>query len=147
MFNRMKQKVKELQQKMGEQGVEITLVMDRDSVYYFTGIHDYLGMDFGRPTIAVIPQQGDISVIIPSLEQDMGRAMTWVDELLPWTDGVGGDEWRGYVKEAMRGKKTVGIEVNRTDPVLSNFLADQFPEVEIKDMYPTMCRQRMIKSP
>jgi len=146
LFNRMKEKVKDLQKKMGEQGVDLTLVMDRDSVYYFTGIHDYLGMDFGRPTIAVIPQEGEISVVIPSLEQDMARAMTWVDELLPWTDGVG-DEWRGYIKEAMRDKKTVGLEVNRTDPVLSNFIADQFPDVEIKDMYPTMCRQRMIKSP
>lgn len=144
MFERMKRKVAELQSKMQEMDVDVTLVMDRDSVFYFTGIHDYLGMDFGRPTIAIIPQQGDIKVVIPSLERDMGEKMTWVGELLPWTDGVG-DEWRGYIKDAVNGKKRVGLEVNRTDPVLTGFVRDQFPDVEIVDMYMTMCMQRMIK--
>lgn len=146
MFTRMQNKVKDLQQKMGEQGVDVTLVMDPDSVYYFTGIHDYLGMDFGRPTIAIIPQDGEVEVIIPSLEQNMGRAMTWVDKLLPWTDGIG-DEWRGYVKDALHGKKTVGLEVKKTHPVLGNFIAEQCAEAQVKDIYMTMCRQRMIKSP
>lgn len=141
----MKQKVKELQESMGQQGVDVTLVMDRDSIYYFTGIHSYLGMDFGRPTIAIIPQEGEISVVTPSLEQNMAKVMTWVDNVLPWTDGVG-DEWRGYIKEALRDNKIVGLEVERTHAKLRNFLAEQFPEIKIKDMYPTMCKQRMIKS-
>ena len=146
MFERMKRKVKELQQSMVEQDVDVVLVMDPDSVYYFTGIHDYLGMDFGRPTIAIIPQEGDIRVVIPSLEQNMGRAMTWVADLLPWTDGIG-DEWRGYLKDALRGKKSVGLEVDKTHAVLHNFLKEQFPELRVVDMYKTMCLQRMIKTP
>ena len=146
MFTRMQNKVKELQQKMGEQGVDVTFAMDPDSVYYFTGIHDYLGMDFGRPTIAIIPQSGEISVVVPSLEQNMAREMTWVSKLLPWTDGIG-DEWRGYIKEALKGKKTIGLEVNKTHAVLANFIADQGEGSKVKDMYMTMCRQRMVKSP
>lgn len=146
MFNRMQEKVKELQGSMQEQDVDVSLVMDRDSIYYFTGIHDYLGMDFGRPTIAIIPKEGEVSVILPSLEQDMAVEMTWVDKLLPWTDGLG-EEWYGYVNEALKGKKTVGLEVNRTHPVLGNYIRESFPEIEIKDMYKTMARQRMIKSP
>lgn len=146
MFTRMQNKVKELQQKMGEQGVDVTFAMDPDSVYYFTGIHDYLGMDFGRPTIAIIPQSGEISVVVPSLEQNMAREMTWVGKLLPWTDGIG-DEWRGYIKEALKGKKTIGLEVNKTHAVLANFIADQGEGSKVKDMYMTMCRQRMVKSP
>lgn len=146
MFERMKRKVRELQQSMVEQDVDVVLVMDPDSVYYFTGIHDYLGMDFGRPTIAIIPQEGDIRVVIPSLEQNMGRAMTWVADLLPWTDGIG-DEWRGYLKDALRGKKSVGLEVDKTHAVLHNFLKEQFPELRVVDMYKTMCLQRMIKTP
>ena len=146
MFERMKRKVRELQQSMVEQDVDVVLVMDPDSVYYFTGIHDYLGMDFGRPTIAIIPQEGDIRVVIPSLEQNMGRAMTWVADLLPWTDGIG-DEWRGYLKDALRGKKSVGLEADKTHAVLHNFLKEQFPELRVVDMYKTMCLQRMIKTP
>ena len=103
-------------------------------------------MDFGRPTIAVIPQSGEVSVIIPSLEINMGREMTWVKNLLPWTDGIG-EEWRGFVKDALKGKKTVGLELNKTHPVLGNFLKDQCCQVSVKDMYMTMCRQRMVKSP
>ena len=146
MFNRMQSKVKDLQKSMAERDIDVVLVMDPDSVYYFTGIHDYLGMDFGRPTIAIIPQEGEISVVIPSLEQNMGRAMTWVERLLPWTDGIG-EEWRGYIKDAVRGKKTVGLEVHKTHPVLGSFLAEQFPEVKVVDVYGIMCRQRMVKSP
>ena len=146
MFNRMQSKVKDLQKSMAERDIDVVLVMDPDSVYYFTGIHDYLGMDFGRPTIAIIPQEGEISVVIPSLEQNMGRAMTWVERLLPWTDGIG-EEWRGYIKDAVRGKKTVGLEVHKTHPVLGSFLAEQFPEVMVVDVYGIMCRQRMVKSP
>lgn len=146
MVERMKRKVAELQQSMAEQDIDVVLVMDTDSVYYFTGIHDYLGMDFGRPTVAIIPQEGKISVVVPSLEQNMARAMTWVEDLLPWTDGIG-DEWRGYIKTALAGKKSVGLEVNKTHPVLRNFLTEQFPELRVVDVYKTMCLQRMVKTP
>lgn len=147
MFDRMKSKVKDLQCKMGQEGIDVALFMDPDSVFYFTGSHDYLGMDFGRPTIAIIPQEGECSLITPSLEVNMGKEMTWVETILPWTDGEG-DEWRGYVKDAVgSGKVVVGIEKHKTHPVLANFLAEQCPNAIIKDIYPMAVRQRMVKSP
>ena len=146
MFARMQKKVSELQKNMREKNIDVVLAMDPDSVYYFSGIHDYLGMDFGRPTIVIIPNEGKISVVVPSLELNMAREMTWVEDLLPWTDGIG-DEWRGYIKDAVRGKKTVGIEKNKTHAVLRNFLDEQLPEAKIVDVYKMMSLQRMVKSP
>lgn len=147
MFARMQSKVKELQQEMQKTGVEVVVAMDTDSVFYFTGIHGYLGMDFGRPTCVVIPQEGEISLVIPSLEINMARAMTWVDRLLPWTDGEG-DEWRGDIKKLLgTSPATIGLELNKTHPVLLAFLKEQYPNAKLVDMYPSMCKQRMVKSP
>ena len=85
----MREKTKELQKTMTNQGIDLALLMDSDSVFYYTGVHDYLGMDFGRPTIFIVPKDGECSLITPSLERNMVREMTWVEKILPWTDGKG----------------------------------------------------------
>ncbi len=37
---------------------DIALITDDDTVYCLTGYYDYLHMDFGRPTILVVPREG-----------------------------------------------------------------------------------------
>ncbi|TNF88581.1 MAG: aminopeptidase P family protein, partial [Gammaproteobacteria bacterium] len=44
------QRIKMLTERMCERGVDLALITDDDSVYYFTGFYDYLHMEFGRPT-------------------------------------------------------------------------------------------------
>ena len=40
-----------LKQKMNENNIDLAVITDDDSLYYFTGYHDFLHMDFFRPTI------------------------------------------------------------------------------------------------
>ena len=37
--------------KLAEQDIDVALITDDDSVYYYTGYYDYLHMEFGRPSI------------------------------------------------------------------------------------------------
>ncbi len=147
MLDLMKRRTMELQKKLEEQSVEVALLMDEDSIFYFTGVHDYLGMDYGRPTILIVPCNGEVKLVSPSLEVNMAREMSWVQNILPWTDGEG-DEWRAHVKEAMgSGKIVYGLENHKTHAVLLNFLSEQFPKAVKKDIFPLLSRQRMIKTP
>ena len=40
-----------LREKMKEHKIDLAVITDDDSLYYFTGYHDFLHMDFNRPTI------------------------------------------------------------------------------------------------
>ena len=83
-----------LQERLAAASVSVALITDDDSVYYFTGFYDYLHMDFGRPTVLIVPSEGNPVLITPMMELEMARNMTWVEDIRPWLDGEG-DEWRG----------------------------------------------------
>ena len=56
---------------LSEAGMDVALITDDDSVYYFTGYYNYLHMEFGRPTILVVPREDESLLITPSMEMDM----------------------------------------------------------------------------
>ena len=43
-----------LKSKLAFNNIDLAIIADEDSIYYFTGYYDYLHMDFGRPTILLI---------------------------------------------------------------------------------------------
>ena len=53
-------RMEEFRRRLAEAGLDVALITDDDSVYYLTGYYDYLHMDFGRPTILVVPIDGDL---------------------------------------------------------------------------------------
>ena len=81
-----------LRGKLEEAGIELALITDEDSVYYFSGYYDYLHMDFGRPTILAVPRDGQSVLITPTMELEMATS-AHVDKIEPWNDGMG-EEWR-----------------------------------------------------
>ena len=54
-----KSRMQELRRKMQDADIDVALITDDDNVYYLTGYYDYLHMEFGRPTILVVPRDGD----------------------------------------------------------------------------------------
>lgn len=143
----MEVRTKEFQRILNEQGLDIAILMDDDSIFYFTGAHDYLGMEFGRPTILIIPKEGDSNLITPSLEVNMVREMTWIENILPWTD-CEDDEWRKHIKNAIGNKSiSIGLDINKTHPIIMNYLKEQYSATIFKDLSEHLYRQRMIKTP
>ena len=63
-----------LRSRLEDAAIDCAVITDDDSVYYFTGYYDYLHMDFGRPTILIVPRQGESLLITPSMEADMAEA-------------------------------------------------------------------------
>lgn len=135
-----------LRQKLDDAGFDLALVTDDDAVYYLTGYYDYLHMDFGRPTILVVPRAGDSLLITPSMEIEMAEAAARVDRIAPWNDGLG-DEWRAELPAALAGASRVAVEPEVMPPLVRGYLDGLLDEGAVGDVTPLLAELRMIKSP
>ena len=50
-----------LRKKMNENNVDLAVITDDDSLYYFTGYQYFVHMEFGRPTILLVPKDDAVS--------------------------------------------------------------------------------------
>ncbi len=139
------QRMKALRQQLAQAGFDTTVITDDDSVYYFTGYYDYLHMDFGRPTILIVPKDGDSLLITPSMESDMAQAAARVDRIAVWNDGLG-DEWRSELPEALGGAGRVAIEIDSMPPLVRRFVDGLVDSTRMGDVTPIVADLRMIKS-
>ncbi len=135
-------RIEELRNRLGEAGLDVAVITDDDSVYYFTGYYDYLHMDFGRPTILVVPRDGDTILITPEMERDMA-ADAPVDRLALWNDGMG-DEWRAELPGTLAGR--VGIEADLMPPPVRTHVDTLVEADSLADVTPVVSAMRMIKS-
>ena len=134
-----------LRARLGEAGIDVALITDDDSVYYFTGYYDYLHMDFGRPTILVVPSDGSSVLITPSMESDMAEAAARVDRIEPWNDGMG-LEWRESLPALLKGATRVAVETDQMPPVVRGFVDGLVDRQHIVDVTDVVADMRMIKS-
>lgn len=139
------QRCHELRAKLAESGMDVALITDDDSVYYFTGYYDYLHMEFGRPTILIVPKDGKSLLITPSMEGDMARSAARVDSIALWNDGLG-NEWREDIPAVLDGAGKVGIEPDRMPPIVRNFIDTMLDKSQLCDVTPIVSTMRMIKS-
>ena len=140
------QRMQQLRDRLASAGVDCAVITDDDSVYYFTGYYDYLHMDFGRPTILVIPRDGQSLLITPSMEKDMAEAAARVDRIAEWNDGLG-NEWREQLPATMAGEGRIGIEPNLMPAIVRNYLDSIVEPDRFVDVMPVIAGMRMIKSP
>lgn len=140
------QRIAELQLRLSESKVDVALITNDDSVYYYTGYYDYLHMEFGRPTILVVLKQGKTLLITPSMEMDMAQAAARVDEIAVWNDGRG-MEWRERLPNALKSVKLVALEVDQIPTIVRNYIDQLVQPDKIIDVMPLVAQMRMIKSP
>ncbi|MGB5216623.1 MAG: Xaa-Pro peptidase family protein [Anderseniella sp.] len=140
------QRMQQLRDRLASAGIDGAVITDDDSVYYFTGYYDYLHMDFGRPTILVVPRDGQSLLITPSMEKDMADAAARVDRIAEWNDGLG-TEWREQLPAALAGEGRIGIEPNLMPAIVRNYLDSIVEPDRFADVMPVIADMRMIKSP
>ncbi|MEM9108064.1 MAG: Xaa-Pro peptidase family protein [Pseudomonadota bacterium] len=127
-------------------GIDVALITDDDNVYYLSGYYDYLHMEFGRPTILVVPRDGASLLVTPSLDQNAAIASARVDRIAAWNDGVG-CEWREELPGAVKGAGSVAIEPDHMPPLVRGYL-DTLVELDrIGSATPLLADMRMVKSP
>jgi len=132
--------------KMTEAGVDVALITDDDSVYYLTGYYDYLHMEFGRPTILIIPRDGPSVLITPIIDYVAAQSAAQVDRIAPWNDGAG-DEWRAELPAVLKEGRKIAVETAHMPPSVRQFVDDITDPQEVVDATPILSKMRMIKSP
>ena len=63
-----KNNLEKLKQDLNKNNIDLAIITDDDSIYYFTGYFDFLHMSFGRPTILLVPKNSDTLLITPLID-------------------------------------------------------------------------------
>ena len=134
-----------LRNRLAEGHIDVALITDDDSVYYFTGYYDYLHMEFGRPTILIVPRDGKSLLITPGIDYNMARKMACVDRIESWNDGMG-KEWREEIPTMLKDVNSVALETELMPPAVRNYINTLVDTDNISDITATISDMRMIKS-
>ncbi len=148
MKNRLQQRMLELQRRISDENIDVALIDDADNIYFLSSYWGYLSMEFGRPTMIIVPKSGSPAIITPGLEAEMARAMTWIEDVREWTDGVGG-EWMSHLRDLLGRSPDIkiGIERSKTHPLILEYLISEFNEKNLVDISDTLADMRMVKTP
>ena len=133
------------QSKLAEADIDVALITDDDNVYYLTGYYDYLHMEFGRPTILVIPREGEVLLITPTIDLNSAQSAARVDRIAAWNDGMG-DEWREELPLVIKGAKNIAIEPENMPPPVRDYVNDLVGAEKLTSATPILNGMRMIKS-
>tara|TARA_R110002094_G_scaffold37331_1_gene50249 strand:+ start:1057 stop:2202 length:1146 start_codon:yes stop_codon:yes gene_type:complete len=125
--------------------IDVALITDEDNVYYLTGYYDYLHMEFGRPTILVIPRDGQSLLITPSLDENTARSAARVDRIAAWNDGMG-DEWRAELPGALIAASGIAVEPDLMPPLVRAYVDELAGSKALRNVTPILSDMRRIKS-
>ena len=139
------QRINKLKQKLIDKNIDLALITDDDSIYYYTGYYDYLHMDFGRPTILLVPKDGKSVLITPLIDIKLLEDGAVIDKVLPWNDGVG-SEWKEHLPVYLTKDKNIALEYNQIPALVRNYVYTLIDEKLINDVTPLISEMRMIKS-
>ena len=140
-----KERMEILRSKLRDSNIDIAVITDDDSVYYYSGYYDYLHMEFGRPTILLIPKDDKSLLITPIVDIKLAEDDAVVDEISAWNDGVG-LEWREKLPSILQSKKKIGIEPNIIPPVVRDYIKSIVDDSKITDVSSVIAKMRMVKS-
>ena len=139
------ERLNKLRDRLAADDIDVALITDDDSVYYYTGYYDYLHMEFGRPTILIVPRDNQCLLITPEIDYNMAKEIAQVDRILAWNDGKG-NEWREGIPEMLKGCKNIALETDLMPPRVRNYIDSLIDTSCISDIAPTISDMRMVKS-
>ena len=134
-----------LRKKMNEDNIDLAVITDDDSLYYFTGYHDFLLMDFFRPTILLVPIDDESTLITPLLDVLLVPKDSPVDNIETWNDGIG-NEWREFLPKFIKKKKNIACEKYKINATVNIYLSALIHDKPMGDITPIISNLRMIKS-
>lgn len=151
MLDEARQRCATLQATLRARDIPLAVFSDESSIAYLAGFWGYLGVEFGRPTLLLVPADGAPVAITPLMESEMAATMTWVDDIRSWED-AGPNGWPQVLGAALHdhlGETPAKLWVERAQipAPLRNWLGDHFPDTILSDIGPVLGTQRMIKSP
>ena len=140
-----KKNLLKLREKMKENNIDLAVITDDDSLYYFTGYHDFLHMDFFRPTILLVPKNDESILVTPLLDVLLVPKDSPVDNIKTWNDGIG-NEWREFLPNIIKNNKNIACEKYKINATVSIYLSDLMNGRPMGDMTQIISNLRMIKT-
>ena len=134
-----------LREKMNEHDIDLAIITDDDNLYYFTGYHDFLHMDFNRPTILLVPKDDKSTLITPLLDVLLVPENTPVDKIETWNDGIG-REWKEFLPAIINKYKNIFCEKYKINATVSHYLSELLQGKTMGNVTPFLNDIRMIKS-
>ncbi len=138
-------RMQNLRYRLEDAGIDVAFITDDDNIYYLTGYYDYLHMEFGRPTVLIVPRQGDSLLITPTIDVNTALANARVDRIAAWNDGMG-KEWREEIPDALKTVSKLGIEPDHMPPLVRSYVDQIMPPEAYISVTPILSDMRMIKS-
>ena len=139
------ERLSQFQRRLAEASIDVALITDDDNVYYLTGYYDYLHMEFGRPTILVVPREGEVLLITPTIDLNAAQSAARVDRIAAWNDGMG-NEWREELPAVIKRAETIAIEPGHMPPPVRTYVNDLVDREKLTSATPILNQMRMIKS-
>jgi len=139
------QHLQQLRAQLAQAGIDVAIITDDDSVYYYSGYYDYLHMEFGRPTLLMVARDGPSLLITPAIDEAMALQHARVDRVAAWNDGSG-SEWRAAIPAMLRGAGRVAVEMQRVPAIVRAYLDTLIDARDLVDLTPIVAAMRMIKS-
>ena len=140
-----KKNLLKLREKMKENNIDLAVITDDDSLYYFTGYHDFLHMEFFRPTILLVPKNDESILVTPLLDVLLVPKDSPVDNVKTWNDGIG-NEWREFLPNIIKNNKNIACEKYKINATVSIYLSDLMNGRPMGDMTQIISNLRMIKT-
>ncbi len=149
----------QVQRALAAQSLDGMLVIKPEHVRYLTGLWGYsTRTEYAMPRrliALIVPQRGDVTLIVPKIEVNFARRRTWVPDVrhhIEWRSG--GTEVFGGIallekvmaeKGMRRGR--IGIESGFLSARLVSILQEHFAGVQFEEAASIVELLRMIKSP
>ena len=102
-------------------------------------------MEFGRPTILLVPKDDESILITPLIDIKLVEDDAVIDKILPWNDGVG-SEWKEHLPLYLKKEKKIALEYNQIPALVRNYIYTLIEEKEVINVTPIIAEMRMIKS-
>ena len=140
-----KNNLEKLKQDLNKNNIDLAIITDDDSIYYFTGYFDFLHMSFGRPTILLVPKNSDTVLITPLIDAHLVRKNCPVDKIITWNDGVD-NEWREELPKYIKKNVKVAIEKLKISTLVLNYISSLYEQQSFKNISPILDLIRMVKT-
>lgn len=151
MLDEARQRTHDLQTRMRDESIPLAIFTDESSIAYLAGFWGYLGIEFGRPTMLVVPADAPPTIITPLMESEMVSAMTWVESIVSWKDS-GQRSWHRLLGAEIHKylgdhPAAIWIEKPYIPALVRNYFDETFSQTALPDISPILGAMRMIKSP
>ena len=140
-----KKNLEKLKQDLNKNNIDLAVITDDDSIYYFTGYFDFLHMSFGRPTILLVPKDSDTVLITPLIDAHLVKKNCPVDKIVTWNDGVD-NEWREELPKYFKKNTNIAIEKFKISTLVLNYVSSLYEQRVFKNITPILDLIRMVKT-